>query len=294
MQDLQVAFLGLGVMGGPMAGHLADKGYRVTVYNRTRSKADAWAQQHRGNVAATPAEAAERSDIVFGMVSDDPDAREVTIGSQGAFQSMRPETIYVDHSTTSAALARELACEAQLRGFHYLDAPVSGGQAGAEAGTLTVMVGGEEDAYARIRPVLDAYAKAAVHMGTSGAGQLTKMVNQICVVGVLQGLAEGVDFGLRAGLDMKRVFDLLSQGAGGSWQMEHRGKVMADNERFDFGFAVDLMRKDLRICLEEAQRNGAPLEVARLVDRYYEDIQRLGGGRWDTSSLIRRLRGPKA
>jgi len=294
MQDLQIAFLGLGVMGGPMAGHLAAKGYRVTVYNRTRSKADAWAQQHRGDVANSPAEAAKNADVVFGMVSDDPDVRTVTVGPQGAFQAMRPQSVYVDHSTTSAALAHELSEEAQRRGFHYLDAPVSGGQAGAEAGTLTVMAGGDEDAYARIRPVLDAYAKAVVHMGPSGSGQLTKMVNQICVVGVLQGLAEGVDFGLRAGLDMKRVFDLLSQGAGGSWQMQHRGKVMADNDRFDFGFAVDLMRKDLRICLEEATHNGATLEVARLVDRYYEDIQRIGGGRWDTSSLIRRLRAPKA
>ena len=289
MHDLQIAFLGLGVMGGPMAGHLADAGHRIKIYNRTRAKAEAWAARHAGVVAATPMEAADGADIVFAVVSDDPDVRAITLGEHGAFQAMRRGSTFVDHSTISAALARDLAAEAQRRGFYFIDAPVSGGQAGAESGALTVMAGGDEAAFERVKPVLAAYARASTWMGPSGAGQLTKMVNQICVAGVLQGLAEGIDFGLREGLDMKRVLDLLSQGAAGSWQMQHRGKTMADGS-FNFGFAVDLMRKDLRICLEEAKRNGAPLSVARLVDGYYAEIQDMGGGRWDTSALIRRLR----
>lgn len=289
MQNLQIAFLGLGVMGGPMAGHLADAGHRIKIYNRTRAKAEAWAARHAGVVAATPMEAADGADIVFAVVSDDPDVRAITLGEHGAFQAMRRGSTFVDHSTISAALARDLAAEAQRRGFYFIDAPVSGGQAGAESGALTVMAGGDEAAFERVKPVLAAYARASTWMGPSGAGQLTKMVNQICVAGVLQGLAEGIDFGLREGLDMKRVLDLLSQGAAGSWQMQHRGQTMADG-RFDFGFAVDLMRKDLRICLEEAKRNGAALSVARLVDGYYAEIQDMGGGRWDTSALIRRLR----
>ncbi len=290
MQSLQVAFLGLGVMGAPMAGHLAAAGHRVRVYNRTRSKAEQWLTRHRGEIAATPREAAQGADIVFSMVSDDPDVRAVALGEHGAFDVMRPDSVFVDHSTTSAELARELAAEARRRGFHFLDAPVTGGQAGAENGTLTIMVGGDEAVYERVRPVLAAYAKASTWMGPSGAGQLTKMVNQICVVGLLQALAEGIDFGLRAGLDMKRVLELLSQGAAGSWQMQHRGPTMVEG-RFDFGFAVDLMRKDLRICMEEASRNGAELAVTRLVDRFFADVQAMGGGRWDTSSLICRLRG---
>lgn len=289
MQNLQIAFLGLGVMGGPMAGHLADAGHRIKIYNRTRAKAEAWTARHAGVVAATPMEAADGADIVFAVVSDDPDVRAITLGEHGAFQAMRRGSTFVDHSTISAALARDLAAEAQRRGFYFIDAPVSGGQAGAESGALTVMAGGDEAAFERVKPVLAAYARASTWMGPSGAGQLTKMVNQICVAGVLQGLAEGIDFGLREGLDMKRVLDLLSQGAAGSWQMQHRGQTMADG-RFDFGFAVDLMRKDLRICLEEAKRNGAALSVARLVDGYYAEIQDMGGGRWDTSALIRRLR----
>ncbi len=289
MQNLQIAFLGLGVMGGPMAGHLADAGHRIKIYNRTRAKAEAWTVRHAGVVAATPMEAADGADIVFAVVSDDPDVRAITLGEHGAFQAMRRGSTFVDHSTISAALARDLAAEAQRRGFYFIDAPVSGGQAGAESGALTVMAGGDEAAFERVKPVLAAYARASTWMGPSGAGQLTKMVNQICVAGVLQGLAEGIDFGLREGLDMKRVLDLLSQGAAGSWQMQHRGQTMADG-RFDFGFAVDLMRKDLRICLEEAKRNDAALSVARLVDGYYAEIQDMGGGRWDTSALIRRLR----
>ncbi|HEY9396668.1 MAG TPA: NAD(P)-dependent oxidoreductase [Burkholderiales bacterium] len=293
MLDLQIAFLGLGVMGGPMAGHLAHAGHRVRVYNRTRAKAEAWVNRHAGTLAATPMEAADGADIVFAVVSDDPDVRAVTLGEHGAFHAMRPGSIFVDHSTASAALARELAAEAQRRGFYFIDAPVSGGQAGAESGALTVMAGGDEAAFERVKPILAAYARASTWMGPAGAGQLTKMVNQICVAGVLQGLAEGVDFGLREGLDMNRVLDLLAQGAAGSWQMEHRGKTMADGQ-FNFGFAVDLMRKDLRICLEEADRNGAELSVARLVDRHYAEIQAMGGGRWDTSALIRRLRKTKS
>lgn len=289
MQGLQIAFLGLGVMGAPMAGHLATAGHRLRVYNRTRAKTERWLANHPGTLAESAKEAAKDADLVIAVVSDDPDVREVTIGEKGAFRTMKPGAVFVDHSTASAELARQLAAEADQRGLHFIDAPISGGQSGAENGALTVMAGGDEAVFERIRPVLDAYAKAATWMGPAGSGQLTKMVNQICVVGLLQGLAEGVDFGLRAGLDMKRVLALLSQGAAGSWQMQHRGPTMVE-DRFDFGFAVDLMRKDLRICLEEAARNGAELSVARLVDRFYEEIQSMGGGRWDTSSLIRRLR----
>lgn len=290
MQGLQIAFLGLGVMGGPMAGHLAKAGHHLRVYNRTRAKAEQWLKNHPGTLAESAADAARDADIVIAVVSDDPDVREVTLGERGAFHTMRKDAVFVDHSTASANLARELAGEAVKRSVHFIDAPVSGGQAGAEGGALTIMAGGDEAVFERVRPVLAAYSKAATWMGPAGSGQLTKMVNQICVVGLLQALAEGVDFGLRAGLDMKRVLDLLSQGAAGSWQMQHRGPTMVEG-RFDFGFAVDLMRKDLRICLEEAARNGAELEVARLVDSYYAEIQQAGGGRWDTSSLIRRLRG---
>lgn len=289
MQSLQVAFLGLGVMGGPMAGHLADAGHRLRVYNRTRAKTEQWLTRHPGTLAESAADAARDADVVIAMVSDDPDVREVAVGEKGAFHTMRKDAVFVDHSTASANLARELATEAEKRGLHFIDAPVTGGQAGAESGALTIMAGGDESVFERVRPVLTAYAKAATWMGPAGSGQLTKMVNQICVVGLLQALAEGVDFGLRAGLDMKRVLNLLSQGAAGSWQMQHRGPTMVEG-RFDFGFAVDLMRKDLRICMEEAARNGAELSVARLVDSFYADIQAMGGGRWDTSSLIKRLR----
>jgi 3-hydroxyisobutyrate dehydrogenase-like beta-hydroxyacid dehydrogenase len=289
----RVAFVGLGVMGFPMAGHLARAGHEVVVFNRNRAKAESWVARHGGRLAATPAGAAAGAEVVFSCVGDDPDLREIAIGPQGTFVGMAQEAIHVDHTTASAAVARELAAEASRRGLHFLDAPVSGGQSGAENGQLTVMVGGEAAAFERARPLMACFGKAVTLMGPAGAGQLTKMMNQICIAGLVQGLAEGIDFALRAGLDAKLALDVIGKGAAQSWQMENRGKTMVD-DRFDFGFAVDWMRKDLRICLEEAARNGAPLEVARLVDGFYADVQRMGGGRWDTSSLIRRLRARPA
>ena len=290
MEKQKLAFIGLGVMGFPMAGHLVTRGgHPVTVYNRTRAKADAWAQKFGGRAAATPAEAAKEADIVFCCVGDDPDLEQVTLGPQGAFSAMRKGGIFVDHTTASAEVARKLAGTAQKQGFEFLDAPVSGGQAGAEGGTLTVMVGGSATAFEQARPVISHYAKAVTLLGPSGSGQLCKMVNQICIAGLLQALSEGIDFGQRAGLDMKQVLDVISKGAAQSWQMENRGKTMVD-DKFDFGFAVDWMRKDLRICAEEAQRNGAALTGTRQISAYYDEISNAGGGRWDTSSLVRRLR----
>ena len=292
MSQQKVAFIGLGVMGFPMAGHLAVKGgHDLTVYNRSRAKAEAWVAKHGGKLADTPAKAAEGAQIVFSCVGDDPDLREVTLGQNGAFQKMGKGTIFVDHTTASAKVARELAADAKRRGFGFLDAPVSGGQAGAENGALTVMVGGDATEFERAKPVIAHFAKAVTLMGPSGAGQLTKMVNQICIAGLLQGLSEGIDFALKAGLDAKRVLDVISKGAAQSWQMENRGKTMVD-DKFDFGFAVDWMRKDLRICAETARENGARLPVTQLVAGYYDEISKMGGGRWDTSSLIRRLRRP--
>jgi 3-hydroxyisobutyrate dehydrogenase len=285
----KVAFVGLGVMGFPMAGHLAKAGHEVTVYNRTRAKAERWVAQHGGRLADTPAAAAAGAELVFSCVGDDPDLREVTLGPGGAFEAAAKGAIHVDHTTASAGLARELAAAAAQRGVAFLDAPVSGGQSGAENGALTVMVGGDAQAFDRAKPVISHFARAVTLMGPSGAGQLTKMVNQICVVGVVEGLAEAIDFGLRAGLDMKRALDVISKGAATSWQMENRGKTMID-DKFDFGFASDWMRKDLRICLAEAARNGAPLTCTRLIEGFYGEIQQMGGGRWDSSSLIRRLR----
>jgi len=285
----KVAFVGLGVMGFPMAGHLAAKGHAVIVYNRTRARADAWVAKHGGAAAATPAKAAEGAEIVFSCVGDDPDLRAVTLGGEGAFRAMAKNAIYVDHTTASAQVARELAAEAGKRGFHFLDAPVSGGQAGAENGVLTVMVGGDAAPFERARPVIESFARAVTLMGPAGAGQLTKMVNQICVIGVAQGLAEGIDFGLRAGLDMKRALAVISKGAATSWFLENRGDTMVDG-KFDFGFAVDWMRKDLRICMEEAAANGSDLAMTRLIDGFFADVQKLGAGRQDISSLIRRLR----
>jgi 3-hydroxyisobutyrate dehydrogenase len=286
----KLAFIGLGVMGFPMAGHLAARGgHEVNVYNRTRAKAEAWASKHGGRVAETPAKAAEGASIVFCCVGDDPDLREVTLGANGAFQKMAKGAIFVDHTTASAKVARELAAEARKRGFDFLDAPVSGGQAGAENGQLTVMVGGDAAAFERAKPVISHFAKAVTLMGGPGAGQLTKMVNQICIAGLLQGLSEGLNFALKAGLDAKLALDVISKGAAQSWQMENRGKTMVD-DKFDFGFAVDWMRKDLRICFETAKENGAQLPVTQLVAGYYDDVSKMGGGRWDTSSLIRRLR----
>ena len=286
----KLAFIGLGVMGFPMAGHLVARGgHDVTVYNRSRAKAEAWVAKHKGRVAETPAKAAEGAEIVFCCVGDDPDLREVTLGSSGAFQEMAKGAIFVDHTTASAKVARELSAEAKKRGFEFLDAPVSGGQAGAENGQLTVMVGGEPAAFERAKPAIAHFAKAVTLLGPSGAGQLTKMVNQICIAGLVQGLSEGLNFALKAGLDAKLVLDVISKGAAQSWQMENRGKTMVD-DKFDFGFAVDWMRKDLRICSETAKQNGAQLPVTQTVAGFYDEISKMGGGRWDTSSLIRRLR----
>ena len=286
----RLAFIGLGVMGTPMAGHLAVKGrHDLTVYNRNRAKAQAWLAKFGGKAAGTPAEAAQGAEIVFCCVGDDPDLREVTLGGNGAFRSMAKGAIFVDHTTASAKIARELAAEATQRGFAFLDAPVSGGQAGAENGVLTVMVGGDAQAFERAKPVISHFARAVTLLGPSGSGQLTKMVNQICVASVVQGLAEGINFGLKAGLDMKLVLDVITKGAATSWQMENRGKTIVD-DKFDFGFAVDWMRKDLRICTETARETGADLTVTKIIDGFYAEIQNMGGGRWDTSSLIRRIR----
>jgi len=285
----KVAFIGLGVMGYPMAGHLAKAGHHVTVYNRTFAKAEAWVSHHGGGSAApTPAEAADGCDFVMCCVGDDPDLEAVTTGDNGAFMGMKKDAIFVDHTTASASMARKLSEIAATHQVPFIDAPVSGGQAGAENGALTVMCGGEAAPYAAAEPVIMAYAKACRLMGPSGAGQLTKMVNQICIAGLVQGLAEGLNFAQKAGLDGEAVVDVISKGAAGSWQMENRYKSMLAGE-FVFGFAVDWMRKDLRICLTEAQHNGARLPVTALVDQFYGEVQDMGGARWDTSSLIRRL-----
>ncbi|KXF76952.1 oxidoreductase [Paramesorhizobium deserti] len=284
-----VAFIGLGVMGYPMAGHLKTRGgHDVTVYNRTEAKAKKWAEQFEGKHAATPAETAKDKDFVFSCVGNDDDLRSVTIGENGAFATMKKGAIFIDNTTASAEVARELAVEAERRGFHFLDAPVSGGQAGAENGVLTVMVGGDEKVFECAQPVIEGYARAVGLMGPVGAGQLTKMVNQICIAGLVQGLAEGIHFGKKAGLDIEKVIEVISKGAAGSWQMENRYKTM-NAGKYDFGFAVDWMRKDLGICLEEADRNGALLPVTALVDQFYKEVQKLGGNRWDTSSLLARL-----
>jgi 3-hydroxyisobutyrate dehydrogenase-like beta-hydroxyacid dehydrogenase len=285
----RVAFLGLGVMGYPMAGHLARAGHQVTVYNRTAAKAAAWVAEYGGSSAATPAQAAQGADIVFACVGNDDDLRSVTVGDHGAFSGMKPGALFVDHTTASASGARELYATAQARGLHFVDAPVSGGQAGAVNGALTVMCGGDEAAFNAMKPVAMAYSKAVTLVGASGAGQLAKMVNQTAIAGLVQGLSEAIAFGLRAGLDMKLVLDVIGKGAAQSWQMDNRGKTMVDG-KFDFGFAVDWMRKDLGLVLEEARRNGAKLPVTALVDQFYADVQTAGGQRWDTSSLITRLK----
>ena len=282
---MKLAFIGLGVMGGPMAGHLVRSGHSVTAYNRTPSRLQAWLSRHAGTAAESPAAAAKDADIVFSCVGNDDDLREVTTGSRGAFATMREGAIFVDHTTASAAVAEELHAAAKARSLHFLDAPVSGGQSGAEQGILTVMVGGDAEPYARAEPVIAHYARAVTLMGPAGAGQKTKMVNQICVAGVVQGLAEGLAFALHAGLDAKRVVDVISKGAATSWQMENRGKTMVDG-KFDFGFAVDLMRKDLRIAMEAARANGAQLPATALIDQFYARVQREGGGRLDTSRRI--------
>ncbi len=284
-----VSFLGLGVMGYPMAGHLARAGHAVTVYNRTPARAQQWVGEFGGGSAPSPAKAAEGAELVFCCVGNDVDLRAVTLGDQGAFARMRPGAVFVDHTTTSAEVARELHAEAQRRGLSFIDAPVSGGQAGAEKGQLTVMIGGDEDAVARAAPLIDCYARMQARLGEAGAGQLAKMVNQICIAGLVQALAEALNFAERAGLDAQAVIDVISKGAAQSWQMDNRAATMIEG-RFDFGFAVDWMRKDLGYVLSEARRNGAHLPVTALVDQFYSEVQALGGSRWDTSSLIVPLR----
>jgi 3-hydroxyisobutyrate dehydrogenase len=287
-QTRKVAFIGLGVMGFPMAGHLAAAGHDVTVYNRNSARAKQWTEQHGGKAAYSPREAAQGSEVVFSCVGADRDLREICLGDNGAFAGMGKGTIFVDHTTTSAEVARELSLVAAEAGFEFVDAPVSGGQAGAENGKLTVMMGGNAAAVENVAPLVDCFARMRAHMGPSGSGQLTKMVNQICIAGIVQGLAEGVLFAQKAGLDGQQVFEVISKGAAQSWQMENRATTMLQ-DKFDFGFAVDWMRKDLGLCLDEARRNGALLPVAALVDQFFAEVQAMGGGRWDTSSLLRPL-----
>ena len=285
----KVAFLGLGVMGFPMAGHLALAGHRVTVYNRSAGKRLAWCKEFTGAAAPTPREAVADCDFVFCCVGNDDDLRSVVLGEQGAFGGMKPGAVFVDHTTASANVARELSAEATRRELHFVDAPVSGGQAGAQNGMLTVMCGGDAAAFEAARPLAMAFARAFTLLGPSGAGQLAKMVNQVAIAGLVQGLSEAIAFGTRAGLDMEQVLEVIGKGAAQSWQMDNRGKTMIA-DKFDFGFAVDWMRKDLGLVLDEARRNGARLPVTALVDQFYADIQAMGGKRWDTSSLVRRLR----
>jgi 3-hydroxyisobutyrate dehydrogenase len=285
----KVAFIGLGVMGYPMAGHLKTKGgHEVTVYNRTAAKAESWVSRYGGKRAATPQDAAAGQDFVMACVGNDDDLRAVTLSEKGAFGGMKKGAVFIDHTTASAEIARELFNAANQRGFDFIDAPVSGGQAGAENGVLTVMCGGETEPYTRAEPVIAAYARMCKLIGSSGSGQLTKMVNQICIAGLVQGLAEGIHFAKKAGLDIEAVILTISKGAAQSWQMENRYKTM-NQGKFDFGFAVDWMRKDMAICLGEARRNGANLPVTALVDQFYAEVQKMGGRRWDTSSLIARL-----
>ena len=285
MSKSKVAFIGLGVMGYPMAGHLANAGYSTCVYNRTTAKAEKWCKDYSGSFATTPREAALDAEFVFVCVGNDDDLRSVIYGDEGVLAGIKDDAILVDHTTASADVAREIADKASVA---FLDAPVSGGQAGAENGVLTVMIGGEQAAYETVKPVIMSYARAAELLGPVGSGQLTKMVNQICIAGLVQGLSEGLNFAQKAGLDGAKVVDVISKGAAGSWQMENRGLTMLKDE-FDFGFAVDWMRKDLGICIEESKRNGAKLPITEIVNGYYGEIQEMGGGRWDTSSLIRRL-----
>ena len=285
---MKVAFIGLGVMGFPMAGHLQNNGHQVTVYNRTAAKAQQWVEEYKGEMADTPAKAASDAEIVFTCVGNDDDLRSVVLGDTGVFAGMHAGATLVDHTTASAEVARELNNSAAEQNLGFLDAPVSGGQAGAENGVLSVMIGGEQAEFDKINPVIAAYSKAAELMGPAGSGQLAKMVNQICIAGLVQGLSEGIHFAKRAGLDVKKLCSVIQHGAAGSWQMVNRHETMVENE-FDFGFAVDWMRKDLNITLDEARKNGAQLPVTALVDQFYAEVQKSGGSRWDTSSLIHRL-----
>ncbi len=288
----KIAFIGLGVMGFPMAGFLKNAGYETTVYNRTTVKAQRWQEKYQGQVALTPCDAAKDCDLVMACVGSDDDLREVTLGETGAFAGMKQGAIFVDHTTTSATVARELHTEAQKQGLAFVDAPVSGGQSGAENGTLTIMCGAEQNIFQKVKPILSSYAKSIVRIGEVGSGQLCKMMNQICIAGLVQGLSEAVNFGQRAGLDLEAVFDAISQGAAGSWQMQNRFHTMSQ-DKFDFGFAVDLMRKDLGLCLQEAKQIQARLPVTALVDQFYAEVQDRSGGRWDTSSLVRLLQSSK-
>ncbi len=285
----KVAWIGLGVMGYPMAGHIRKKGgHDLVVYNRNGAKSDAWVKEFGGRAAPTPAEAAKDADFVFCCVGNDDDLRSVTTGKGGAFETQRKGTVFIDNTTASANVARELYVAARAKGFDFLDAPVSGGQAGAQNGVLTVMVGGDQAPFERAKPVIDHFARMVTLIGASGAGQVTKMVNQICIAGLVQGLSEGIHMAQKAGLDLPKVMETISKGAAGSWQMENRWKTMGEG-KFEFGFAVDWMRKDLMIALDEARKNGASLPVAALVDQFYSEVQKMGGGRWDTCSLIARL-----
>ena len=285
----KVSFIGLGVMGYPMAGYISKAGHNVTVYNRTKSKSEKWIKEYKGKIAETPDEAAKESDFVFTCVGNDEDLKEVAIGKKGIFNSIKKGSIYIDNTTASATAARELYKKAKSNGVGFLDAPVSGGQAGAEKGALTVMVGGDLEDFNKAKDVINCYSKKVQLLGPSGSGQLAKMVNQICIAGLVQGLSEAINFGINSGLKMEDVIDVISKGAAQSWQMENRYKTMID-DKFDFGFAVDWMRKDLKIAMDEAKKNNSPLPVTEIVDAYYEEIQKMGGNRWDTSSLIRRLR----
>ena len=285
----KVSFIGLGVMGYPMAGYISKAGHNVTVYNRTKSKAENWIKEHKGKMAETPEEAAKDSDFVFTCVGNDNDLKEVAIGKKGIFNTIKKGSVYIDNTTASAKVAKELYALAKARSFGFLDAPVSGGQAGAENGALTVMVGGDKDVFEKAKPIIDCYSKKVQLLGASGSGQLAKMVNQICIAGLVQGLSEAINFGSNAGLKMEDVIEVISKGAAQSWQMENRHKTMID-DKFEFGFAVDWMRKDLRIALDEAKKNNSPLPITKIVDGYYEEIQKMGGNRWDTSSLIKRFR----
>ena len=284
-----VAFIGLGVMGYPMAGYISKAGHNVTVFNRTTAKAEKWITEYKGKIASTPKEAAEGANFIFTCVGNDEDLKQVTLGENGLFHSAKEGSIYVDNSTVSAEVSRELYNKAKEKGFAFLDAPVSGGQAGAENGALTVMIGGDQSDFEKAEDKIDCYSKKMKLLGKAGSGQLAKMVNQICIAGLVQGLSEGINFGMKAGLNMEDVIEVISKGAAQSWQMENRYKTMID-DKFDFGFAVDWMRKDLKIAMEEAKNNGSLLPVTELVDKYYGEVQEMGGNRWDTSSLIKRFR----
>ena len=284
-----VAFIGLGVMGYPMAGYISKAGHNVTVFNRTKSKAEKWIKEYKGKMAETPAEAAKDAEYIFTCVGNDNDLREVTFGDNGVFKTVKKGSVYIDNTTASATIAREIYEYAKKNGFGSLDAPVSGGQAGAENGALTVMIGGDQANFNKAQDKIDCYSKKMKLLGNAGSGQLAKMVNQICIAGLVQGLSEGINFGMKAGLNMEDVIEVISKGAAQSWQMENRYKTMID-DKFDFGFAVDWMRKDLKIAMDEAKNNGSLLPVTELVDKYYEEVQGMGGNRWDTSSLIKRFR----